>query len=133
MSFSSLIPNLMVEDVGQALDFYTQILGFKQTSVMPASGPPVWTMLQRDQVQIMLQSRPSLSEEFPQFQDQAIAASLTLYITVDAVEDLYQALQPQVKVIQEPQTTSYGRREFAFLDPNGYLWIYSQLVDLVME
>ncbi len=133
MSFSSLMPNIMVEDVSQTLEFYTQILGFEQTSVMPESGPPVWTMVQRDQVQIMFQSRATLTEEYPVFQDQPIGASLTHYMTVDQVDDLHQELKDQVKVIREPHTTFYGRREFAFLDCNGHVLVYSQFVDLPMS
>jgi lactoylglutathione lyase len=60
-----LTPNLMVEDVAQTLAFYRETLGFQVLTTLPDAAPFDFAIVGRDDVQLMFQSRPSLSENVP--------------------------------------------------------------------
>ncbi len=125
MTFKSLTPNLMVEDVTQTIAFYRDVLGFTVTATQPEDATPVWAMLQAGEVKLMFQARQSLEEELPQLMGQPIAASQTLYIEVDDADALHHDIASQAQIIKEPQTSFYGAREVTIQDPNGYLLCFS--------
>ena len=56
-----LTPNLMVEDVEQTLRFYGEVLGFEVITTVPEQPPFGFAIVRRDEVELMFQSRPSLS------------------------------------------------------------------------
>ncbi len=132
MTFNKLTPNLMVEDVMQSVIFYRDLLGFdflmamrdeQPVEELPAADdkPLDWAMVQRDQVAVMFQQRSSLGEELPTMAGRDIGASLTLYIELEGVSELYDSLQGQADIIKPLQTTFYGMREFYLRDCNGYI------------
>ena len=85
-----LTPNLMVEDVRHTLTFYQDILGFDVVMTLPETAPFDFAIVRRDGVELMFQSRQSLSENVPALADSAIGASQTFYIEVTGISDLYQ-------------------------------------------
>ena len=52
-----------------------------------------------------------------------------LYIEVRSVQRLHDALKRTVRIEWGPEVYFYGRREFAVLDPDGYLVIFSEETD----
>jgi quercetin dioxygenase-like cupin family protein len=60
-----LTPNLMVEDVRQTLAFYQDILGFEVVMTLPEKAPFAFAIVRRGGVELMFQSRQSLSENVP--------------------------------------------------------------------
>ena len=135
--FQTLTPNLTVEDVNACADFYLNTLGFELLVAVPLNGteslseiPPDravgFAMLKRDDVVVMLQSRASLEEDLPELAQTKIGSSISLYIKITALEDLYEAVRDKAKVVVTPRETFYGMREFAIEDPNGYLLIFAQ-------
>ncbi len=125
MQFQSLTPNLMVEDMTASLHFYRELLGFQMLMSVPENPPFQWVMLQKEQAALMLQSRESISEELPQFRKLPCGASLTLFIKMDDVGDLYQSLKEQIALIRDLQETFYGMCEFTVEDPNGYILTFA--------
>lgn len=125
MTFTSLSPNLMVEDVEASIAFYRDTLGFTVTATVPDAAPFVWASLKAGGVEIMLQERHSLAEELPQFADRPLGGSLTLYIGVDDADALHSAIQDKATIIKAPATTFYGAREFYAQDPSGYILGFS--------
>ena len=124
MAISTLTPNLMVDDMPATLAFYRDILGFEVADTAPPEGAPVWAQLRSGGASVMLQTRASLSEELPDFREQPISATQTLFITVDdemTHDALYQRAHDAGAVIKQPYTTPYGAREFCLRDPEGYL------------
>ena len=106
-----LTPNLMVEDVNETVTFYQDVLGFALLASVPEEGQFNWAMMQHDTVEIMFQSRASLTEDVPLFKDKAIGGSLTLYIDVEDIKGLYGQVQNRVTILHEMTTTFYGMRE----------------------
>lgn len=125
MTFTSLTPNLMVEDVEASIAFYRETLGFAVTATVPDAAPFVWASLKAGGVEVMLQARHSLAEELPQFADRPLGGSLTLYIGVDDADALHSAVQDKATIIKAPMTTFYGAREFYAQDPSGYILGFS--------
>ena len=121
-----LTPNLMVEDVQQTLAFYQDVLGFKVVMTLPDQPPFDFSIVQRDQVEVMFQSRASLSENVPALSGHAIGASQTFYIEVQGLKDLYESLRDKVDIVVDLHTTFYGTQEFYFRDVNGYILSFSE-------
>jgi uncharacterized glyoxalase superfamily protein PhnB len=123
-----LTPNLMVEDVRKTLDFYRDILGFEVVMTLPEIAPLDFAIVQRDGVELMFQSRKSLSENVPALAGSAIGASQTFYIDVTGITDLYEQLQDKVEIVVNLHTTFYGTQEMYFRDNNGYILSFSEAI-----
>lgn len=129
MAFTGLVPNLMVENVRESIAFYSHVLGFSVVSDVPhADDPSVlnWAMLDRDDVNIMLQARASFNEDVPGTTGMPVGASLTFYLSVTDLDALVEEIRPRVTVVQDVHQAWYGAMEFYFRDPNGYIWCISQ-------
>ena len=118
----------MVEDVNETVTFYQDVLGFALLASVPEEGQFNWAMMQHDAVEIMFQSRASLTKDVPLFKDKAIGGSLTLYIDVEDIKGLYGQVQNRVTILHEMTTTFYGTREFTIQDCNGYVLTFAQAV-----
>jgi lactoylglutathione lyase len=121
-----LTPNLMVEDVAQTLTFYQDVLGFTTLTTVPDEPPFAFAIVQREGVEIMFQSRPSLSENVPALAGVPIGASQSFYVEVENVEELYQQIRGKAEIVVDMHTTWYGTCEFYFRDLNGYIFGFSQ-------
>ncbi|MEO7021849.1 MAG: VOC family protein [Ktedonobacteraceae bacterium] len=129
MQLKKLTPNIMVENVKRTSTFYQDVLGFELVATVPQEGDALdWVMLKRDNVEIMFQSRASLSRDIPLFTDKAIDGSLTFHIEVADITTLYAALKEQVTLVQEMHTTFYDTQEFAILDCNGFVLAFAEPV-----
>ena len=123
-----LTPNLMVEAVQRTLAFYQDVLGFKVLMTLPDQAPFDFAIMQRDQVELMFQSRASLSENVPALSGYSIGASQTFYIEVQGLKDLYESLRDKVDIVVDLHTTFYGTQEFYFRDVNGYILSFAEAV-----
>jgi len=123
-----LTPNLMVEDVGQTLTFYQDVLGFEVVMTLPETAPFDFAIAQRDGIELMFQSRQSLSENVPALEGSVIGASQTFYIEVTGITDLYQQLRDRVEIVVDLHTTFYGTQEMYFRDINGYILSFSEAI-----
>ncbi len=126
VALKKLTPNLMVEDANETVNFYQDVLGFALVASVPEEGQFNWAMMQHDAVEIMFQSRASLTEDVPLFKDKAIGGSLTLYIDVEDIKGLYGQVQNRVTILHEMTTTFYGTREFTIQDCNRYVLTFAQ-------
>jgi uncharacterized glyoxalase superfamily protein PhnB len=121
-----LTPNLMVEDVARTLAFYRETLDFQVITTLPEQEPFDFAIVQRDGVELMFQSRLSLSENVPALTGSPIGASQTFYIEVTGISDLYESLREKVEIVVDFHTTFYGTQEFYFRDINGYILSFSE-------
>ena len=55
-----------------------------------------------------------------------IGGSLVFYIDVVGINDLYDQLKGKVEIAVDLRDVWYGRREFAFKDPDGYVLVYAE-------
>jgi uncharacterized glyoxalase superfamily protein PhnB len=121
-----LTPNLMVEDVQATLTFYRDVLGFEVLTTLPDTAPFDFAIVRRDAVELMFQSRTSLSENVPALTGSPIGASQTFYIEVSGLRDLYEQVRGRAEIVVDLHTTFYGTQEFYFRDVNGYILSFSE-------
>jgi uncharacterized glyoxalase superfamily protein PhnB len=117
MKIQTLTPMLRTWDTAATVEFYTAILGFVRESQTEE-----WASLRRDGVRLML-ARPNHHEG-----DQKPSFTGSLYFHVDDVDALWAAVKDRAKVCYPIETFSYGMREFAIYDNNGYLLQFGQPV-----
>jgi len=116
----------MVENVAETLAFYRERLGFEVVTTLPEQEPFDFAIVKRDGVELMFQSRPSLSDNVPALSGSPIGASQTFYIEVTGIRDLYESLREKVEIVVDFHTTFYGTQEFYFRDLNGYILSFSE-------
>lgn len=124
-----LTPNLMVEDVQQTISFYQDVLGFEVLTTVPGEADRLnFAIVRRDDVELMFQSRESLTAEISALVGMPIAASQTFYIEVSGIRELYGQLKERVEIVSDMHSTFYGTEEFYFRDCNGYILSFSEAV-----
>jgi len=105
-------PHLPVINLRQTLDYYRDILGFYEE----------WTEgkidggIRRDEMRMLFGEDPSHVQKI-----NTDTSRLNLMWFVDNIEEVYKEYQERGIEIVSPITAySYGLREFAFIDINGY-------------
>ena len=128
MVLKELVPNLMVEDVNYTIEYYQDVLDFELDQTVPETGQFIWASMKCGNVEIMFQSRENLTEEVPVLKDKEIGGSLTFYIRMENIEELYARTRDKVTIVQDLHTTFYGMREFSIQDCNGYILAFAESV-----
>ena len=117
-----LTPNLIVNSIEDCLPFWVDRLGFEKMVEVP-DGPRLgFVILQRDALELMLQSRASLEKD-----GAAIAAGphrAVLYIEVEDLATIRRALEGWPRAAPE-RTTFYGARELIVRDPEGHVIFFA--------
>ncbi|MCL2592003.1 MAG: VOC family protein [Defluviitaleaceae bacterium] len=127
MEFKSLMPNLMVKDVGKTIEFYKNILGFNVLGTVPENGPFVFAIVNANNVTISFQEEKSIKEEYAQLNKFASAGGgFTLYINVTDVNGLFEKVKEKATIAKEMHKTFYGSTDFSIEDCNGYILTFSQ-------
>ncbi|WP_421725326.1 VOC family protein [Bauldia sp.] len=112
-------PRLPVADLKRTVSFYGDILGFRPGPPWPEDDPE-FVMLSRDGIDLQFYRRS---------QDELPIGPATIYIDTDDAQSLHAALQAHVPIDWGPEVYWYGRREFAFKDPDDYAVIISEETD----
>ena len=132
-----LAPNLMVEDVNSTVEFYRDVLGFEFVMCVIEEIQEIMTSWQKDRpldyammkcgdVEIMFQGKRGLSEALPVLRDKEIGGTLTLYMEIEGVQELYGRIKDKVTVVKDLHTTFYGMQEFYVRDCNGYILTFAE-------
>ena len=127
MALKSLTPNLMVNDVEETIEYYTDILGFTLLRTVPDTGKLNWAMVKLNDVLIMFQSTTSLKSDLPRLKGEKPGGGLTFYVKVDGISELHgQLTDNDVEVISDLESTFYDTIEFSIVDVNGYVLTFSE-------
>lgn len=132
-----LTPNLMVQDVKKSVKFYTDVLGFTLDMAVAKNSQEietkideskeyVYAMVRRDEVFFMIMEKEIFSEDLPVLKGREIGASLSLYIDVDNIDEIYDSLKGKVEMSKDLHTTWYGMQEFYIKDCDGYILGFAQ-------
>ena len=131
--FKKLTPDLMVQDVAEAVRFYTEKLGFQLAMLVPegektvenrlvAGKKYVYAMVSREEVFVMFMRKDVYETDVPALRGVPVGASLTLYFDVDHLDGLYVSLKGKgVEIVKDLSSTWYGMKEFYIRDCNGYI------------
>jgi len=125
--FISIAPTFPVADVGRIARWYEDVLGFDLSGHFPDQEPYAWASLGRDGVEIMLQriegyQKPDISHLRPE-------GLWDAYIRVQGVKEFYESVRHKARINMELRKQGYGDWEFEVQDPNGYVLVFSELID----
>ena len=136
LKISKLAPVFAVENVQKTAEFYTKHLGFQLAFAVPnhnvveesfENGKEYrYAMLKSGKVEIAFQRLDTFQNDIQFAKNQPIGASVSFYMDVDNIEDLYNRLKSENLEITELKTTWYGVLEFYLKDLNGYILGFAQ-------
>lgn len=125
------------KDVGAAVKFYTEVLGFELETCWPSEGDPQWANVTLEGQSIMFGAAMENCETQDKgFQESLVAdwkkapgGGVLVYVRVDDIDEFYnEVVDNGAKPACEPKDEFYGVRNFMLQDPEGYrIAFYSPL------
>jgi uncharacterized glyoxalase superfamily protein PhnB len=116
---------MYVHDVKGTIEFY-QLLGFKPVMTVPEDAEaPVWAMLQKGNVTLMIESFKNIEGRLPEISRQ-LGGSFLLYINIKGIQAFFEEIKDKVTVLSGLDKTFYGATEFVIKDSNGYVLTFAE-------
>ena len=126
MTFEAMETLLMVRNLKESVDFYTDVLGFTVTGSWPEDDP-FWARITAGNAVLMLNYVGDPHEhddgEEPHSHEPEFNGSL-YFNPSGTLEELHAKIKSQVPSCSEIEEMPYGMREFRALDPNGYSLVF---------
>lgn len=122
MKLTDLRPLMWTKDIPGTIDFYTKTLGFAVDAYDEDLG---WASLSRDGIHLML-SLPNAHFDYS-----APIFTGSFYFNTEDARGWWEMVKDKAKVCYPLEEFSWGMREFAIYDNNGYLLQFGQ--ELVQE
>lgn len=116
-------PILCVDRIEPNLGFWIDRLGFKKVSEVPSAGGDLdFVILEKDNLEVMIQTRRSIQSDLPKGMSiEDFKGNTTVqYMEVDSLAEVLSGLHG-VPLAMEPTDRPYGMREIMVRDPSGYL------------
>jgi len=134
MKFSDVTPNLIVTDIDRSLAFYRDVLGFSVVTSVPEAAPFVFVWVQRDDVNVFLNTVGSVQEMLPDLAARSVGGTNTMFLNIEAattaegIDALFDLVKSMTRVVMAPKDQFYGMREFGIEDPDGYVIFAAQRI-----
>ena len=120
-SLKRLTPVLVVPAVEPCIAFWTERFGFIAENEVPGPGGKlVFASAQKDGIEVMYQTRESVIADQPSFEGELAGSSIVLFITVEDLDTVEQALAG-VPVVKPRHKTFYGSTELYVREPGGHV------------
>jgi uncharacterized glyoxalase superfamily protein PhnB len=123
---NSAAPCFAVADVGETIRWYETVLGFAGHR-FPLNEPHAFGILVRDQIEIMLQRVAGYQK--PDLYKSRDGGVWDAYVRMRGVREFYDSIKDRVEILRPLQQQFYGDWEFEVKDPNGYVLVFSELID----
>lgn len=117
-TMKKLTPILLVDAIEPALDFWVEGLGFQVTTEVPAGDALGFVILEREGIEVMLQTRASAREGDANLADSL--GSTCLYAEVADLQEVRGRLG-DVEVVVPEHRTFYGATEIYLRAPGGHV------------
>lgn len=125
--YKNITTNLMVANVEDSIKFYQEILGLEAVASVPAKEQGLqFAILAKEAITLMVQEKNNLAEEYPILTTEKIQPSITLYITIEDFETFYDETKKKYAIYTDTHETFYGAKEFAIIDPDGYVLTFTE-------
>jgi hypothetical protein len=112
-----MTPILYVDAIEPVLPFWVDRLGFTKTAEVPAGDRLGFVILERDGLEVMYQTRQSVSADAPALADTPMGGSI-LFVEVESLDPILGALSGIEPVVPR-RRTFYGADEFFVREPAG--------------
>ena len=115
---------MYVNDVVKSLEFYSEVVGatVDQVHAEKEGGPISLAILRLANFTIMLHPQDPTATEF---NNTRLGVGIHLQLRVDDIDQFHQHCLDEGAILAvsgEPTDQSWGWREFALKDPDGYIW-----------
>jgi len=123
-------PIQVVDAIEPNLDFWEKKLGFTRTGEVPPGGKQLdFVMLEKDGLEVMLQTRKSIAEDLPggASMEDFKHNTTVMYMEVDSLDEAIRGLEG-APVVMKPTDRPYGMREIVVKDPSGYFISFAQRI-----
>ena len=120
-------PLIAVDRIEPCLPFWTETLGFELTATVPHGDAIGFAMLNRGGVELMYQSRASIDDDLGAsgapagLADELAGSTTTLFVEVEDLDAVIDAIDGEADVIVPRRTTFYGMDEIFVRVPCGTL------------
>lgn len=119
-------PILYVEAIEPLLPFWTERLGFQVTGQVPEGDRLGFVMMQRDNVELMIQTRASVENDVPSLANTPMGGTF-LFIEVEDLDAIVERLDG-VEVLVPRRTTFYGADEIFVREPGGNIVGFAEMI-----
>ena len=123
----TLTPILYVDSIEPVLPFWTERIGFRITGEAREGDRLGFVMMERDGVELMLQTRASVENDVPALADTPMGGAI-LFIRVDDLDAIVAALG-DVEILVPRRTTPYGAEEIFVREPGGNVVGFAEFGD----
>ena len=127
-TFGAIAPCFPVSDVGATIRWYQLKLGF-WGDAFPESEPYVFAILSRDNIEIMLQRVENFQK--PDLYFRRGEGVWDAYIRTSGVKKFWESVRENVTIVKPLRQQPYGAWEFEVKDLNGYILVFSAIIDSV--
>ena len=124
MKTQRLTPVLVVDAIEPALPFWVDKLGFTKTAEVPHEGRLGFVILERDEIQLMYQTKDSVGADVPPLAQSPQRGSF-LFIEVDDLNAVVNQLK-DVTLVVPRRKTFYGADELIVREPCGNVVTFAQ-------
>jgi len=124
--FITAAPTFLVADVDAAIHWYETELGFNSYP-FPERPPYVFASVCLDGIEIMFQRLEGYQK--PDLYRLRNGGVWDAYIRMEGVKELFEAIKDKVEIKMPLRQQPYGDWEFEVKDPNGYILVFSELID----
>lgn len=122
-----LTPVLIVEEIEPCLRFWTGGLGLAQAHQVPGpNGKLMFASVEQGSVEVMYQTRASVLEDDPAMAAELGGHSIVLFIQVDDLDAVEQAVAG-APVVKPRHKTFYGSEEIYVREPGGHMVGFAQM------
>jgi hypothetical protein len=127
--FEAAVPQFTVADVVRTAEYYRDVLGFAiagywngRRASLAADPPPVFGIVQRDQVQVFFNRADAGSVRTGR-----AAGAYDAYLRVTGLDDLAAEFRARgADVLEGPEERGYGQRELIVRDCNGLVLAFGE-------
>ncbi len=119
-----ITPVLIVEEIEKSLPFWVERLGFEEVVRVPDGERIGFIMLQKQGVELMLQTAASVLKDEPKFAPRGAMPITSLFIEVDDLEETAGQLEGYPIAMPE-RITFYGMREIGVFEPSGNIVVFA--------
>jgi hypothetical protein len=114
----------MVDAIEPALAFWVDKLGFNKTAEVPHDGKLGFVILERDDIQVMYQTKASVAADVPSLASSPQRGTF-VFIEVDDLDAIEKKLAG-VKPVVPRRKTFYGADELIVHEPGGNVVTFAQ-------
>jgi uncharacterized glyoxalase superfamily protein PhnB len=119
MALKQLTPVMVVDSVESGIQFWVERFGLTAENEVPGpDGRLIFASAAKDGVEVMYQTKASVLAEQPDAADELAGHSITLFITVDDLDEVEKALAG-APVVKPRHKTFYGSEEIYVREPGG--------------